>query len=184
MADLISPGNGSFTSDKIANTLKEKLSDFSKSKADCLKNRMMQNINGELIFNEDLIYEYLKKDAGEISQEEAEVLVETISYIQNAKVYYETLAEYGTDEFGATIARQVAWMADDKKYKSFTAVSKHYNDLYINVLNAMEENTKDQKSIAYSLVKMINGDTSIELFGTEAQQDLKKYLEMFHLLNM
>ncbi len=172
MNDIVAPGNGKFNSKFIKYQLDNSLKNINSSSTQCLKDRMIQNINGELIFNEELIYEYFKKDQSELSDEEQKMLIDVISQLQETVVIYETIASYGTDKLGMDIIHYVSWMTDNTNYNSFTAVSAHYNDIYVNILNFMLEQSEDSNTFASSLIKASNGNSDLTLFGTEYTQKL------------
>ena len=142
------------------------------SNVQCLKDQMVQNVDGELIFNEDLIYEYLKKDQAQLSEEEQEMLIDVIATLQETVAIYETLASVGTDELGVDVLHYVSWMAEDTKYDSFTAVSAHYNEFYTNLLNFMVEQDESSNSFAASILKASNGEYSLTILGAECKEKL------------
>lgn len=137
MNSIITPSNGMFNSSSMSSKFDALLKEMNSSNVQCLKDKMVQNIDGELIFDEDLIYEYLKKDQAQLTEEEQKMLVDVISTLQETVAIYETLASYGTDELGVDVLHYVLWMANDTKYDSFSAVSAHYNEFYTNLLNFM-----------------------------------------------
>ncbi|MCR5144630.1 MAG: hypothetical protein K6B67_04910 [Lachnospiraceae bacterium] len=167
MNNVVIPSKGMFNSRSMSNNFDFLLSKINSMNAQCLKEQMVQDINGELIFNEDLIYEYLKKDQAELSKEEQQILIEVIAKLQGAVATYETLASYGTDELGVDVLHYVSWLSNDTRYNSFSAVSAHYNEIYVNLLNFMVEQDESSNSFAASLVKASNGEDALTVLGAE-----------------
>lgn len=174
LGTVIDPSKGMFTPASMATAFDTLLANISQSSAACLKDAMVRNINGELIFNEDLIYEYMKKSPSEMTDAEMQALLEVISQLQDTVAFYESLATIGDDQIGADIWTQVAWLADDTQYASFTAVSMHYNDIYLNLLNRVSELSKDEYTFASALVKIGTDDASISLLGTKYTNEYGK----------
>lgn len=172
LSEIVAPGNGHFNAEYIAGKLKPILSDLEQSHIDCLRDQMIQDVNGELIFDEDLIYEYMKKNPAEMTDAEQALLLSIISQLKDTVAIYETLASIGNDELGADILNYVSWMSDSTKYTSFTAVSGHYNEIYVNLLNYMAEQSKDEKTFAASLLNVGIGESVISFLGVECSENL------------
>lgn len=172
LSDIVTPGNGHFSAEYMADKLKPILSDLEQSHIDCLRDKMVQDVNGELIFDEDLIYEYMKKNPTEMTDAEQALLLGIISQLKDTVAIYETLASMGDDELGADILTYVSWLSDSTKYDSFTAVSAHYNEIYVNLLNYMSEQSKDSNTFAASLVNIGIGKSVLSILGTEYSEDL------------
>lgn len=172
MNEIVTPSNGIFNSSTMSSKFDALLNQIDTSNVACLKDQMVQNIDGELIYNEELIYEYMKKDQSELSKEEQKMLIDVISSLKENVAIYETLASCGTDELGADVLHYVAWMTDDTKYESFSAVSAHYNGIYTNLLNFMLEQDESSNSFAASLLKVSNGEKSLSILGTEYEETL------------
>lgn len=66
MNTIVTPSNGMFESNAMSSKFDSLLKEMNTSNVQCLKDQMVQNVDGELIFNEDLIYEYLKKRSGSV----------------------------------------------------------------------------------------------------------------------
>ncbi len=172
MNTIVTPSNGMFESSAMSSKFDSLLKEMNTSNVQCLKDQMVQNVDGELIFNEDLIYEYLKKDQAQLSEEEQEMLIDVIATLQETVAIYETLASVGTDELGVDVLHYVSWMAEDTKYDSFTAVSAHYNEFYTNLLNFMVEQDESSNSFAASILKASSGDNSLTILGAECKEKL------------
>lgn len=172
MNTIVTPSNGMFESNAMSSKFDSLLKEMNTSNVQCLKDQMVQNVDGELIFNEDLIYEYLKKDQAQLSEEEQEMLIDVIATLQETVAIYETLASVGTDELGVDVLHYVSWMAEDTKYDSFTAVSAHYNEFYTNLLNFMVEQDESSNSFAASILKASNGEYSLTILGAECKEKL------------
>lgn len=170
--DIVTPSNGRFNTNSMSNSFDKILREINSSKVLCLKDQMVQDIDGELVFNEDLIYEYLKKDQAELSIEEQNMLIDVIAQMQDTAAVYETYASLGNDELGADILHQVSWLSDNEKYSSFTAVSAHYSGIYANLLNYIVEQNEESNSFAASLLKISNGKNTLTLLGKEGKEKL------------
>ena len=173
LSEIVTPANGYFTAEYMGNTLQQLLADIEKSQVECLRDQMVQDIDGELIFNEEKIFEYLKKSPGEMTDEEQAMLLEVISQLKDAVVIYETLASVGTDDLGADVLNYVSWMTDSTDYKSFSAVSAHYNEIYVNILNCISEQSKIENTFAASLVYAGIDEAVVSILGVETYQNLK-----------
>jgi len=174
MNTIVSPENGKFNAGSMDGSLRDIISDIGSCKVRCLKDQMVQNIDGEIVFNQDLIYEYIKKDPTELSGEERAMLIDIISELKDIAVIYETLATCGTDQLGVDILNYVSWLADNDKYESFAAVSAHYNEIYINLLNYISEQSEDNTTFAASLVKISNGEIDFNVLGIEYSDTIGK----------
>ena len=172
LADIVTPGNGKFSAEYFSSKLSPILSDIERSYIDCLRDRMIQDVNGELIFDEDLIYEYMKKNPAEMTDAEQALLLSIISQLKDTVAIYETLASIGDDELGADILNYVSWLSDSTKYDSFTAVSAHYNEIYVNLLNFIAEQSEDANTFAGSLVNIGIGESVLSILGAEYSENL------------
>lgn len=173
LSEIVTPENGCFDAEYMGSKLTPLLTDIEESQVECLRDQMVQNIGGELIFDEDLILEYLKKSPAEMTDEEQAMLLDVISQLKDAVAIYETLASVGTDNLGADILNYVSWMADSTEYNSFSAVSAHYNEIYVNILNCISEQSKDENTFAASLVNVGIDEAVVSILGVETYQNLK-----------
>lgn len=169
---IVTPGKGLFNAEPMKVNLESVLSEIQSYNVKNLKNQMVQDIDGELVFNEDLIYEYIKKDPNELSGEEKEMLIDVLAELQDIINMYETLASHGTEEIGLDILTRISWLSDSDKYDSFTGVSTHYNEIYVNLLNFILETSEESNSFAASLVKISNGESDTNILGVEYTQKL------------
>lgn len=172
LSDIMTPENGHFNEEFMANKLNSILSELDQSRIDCLRDQMVQDFDGELVFDEDLIYEYMKKNPAEMTDAEQALLLSIISQLKDTVAIYETLASFGNDELGADILNYVLWLSDSTKYDSFTAVSAHYNKIYVNLLNYMSEQSKDSNTFAASLVNIGMGESVVSILGAEYSENL------------
>ena len=171
---FVKPEGEKFDADAINISMHSITAEIDNMNVQCLKDRMVQNINGQLVFDEDLIYEYVKKDMSELSSEERQAVVDVISQMKDTVVVYETLATYGTDEAGVDLGQHAAWINDNTEFESYTDVSIHYNEKYINLLNYISEHSNEENTVASSLVKICDGDKSVELLGKEYYDSVGK----------
>ena len=141
---------------------------------DYLKDRLCKEVNGEFVLNEELLYDYIKKSPGSLSDGEQAAIIETIAKLKQVTVTYETLSTMGTDALGADLINYVSWMADSTEYESFAAVSAHYGRLYTNLLNFISEKSKDKNTLAASLVNIGVDSTVLSLIGVEYKEDVGK----------
>lgn len=172
LSDIVTPVNGHFSAEYMVDKLNPILSELEQSHIDCLRDQMVQEVNGELIFDEDLVYEYMKKNPAEMTDAEQALLLSIISQLKDTVAIYETLASIGNDELGADILNYVSWLSDSTKYDSFTAVSAHYNEIYVNLLNYMSEQSKYGNTFAASLVNIGIGESVLSILGAEYSKNL------------
>ena len=172
LSEIVTPGNGQFSVEYMAGQLNPILSDLEQSHIDCLRDQMLQDVNGELIFDEDLIYEYMRKNPAEMTDAEQALLLSIISQLKDTVAVYETLASIGKDDLGADILTYVSWLSDSTEYDSFTAVSAHYNEIYVNLLNYISEQSEDANTFAASLVNIGIGESVLSILGAEDSENL------------
>ncbi len=177
MSEIVTPSNGIYNIDSMKSKLDSIYSDIKTCDVQCLKDQMVQNIGGELVYNEKLICEYMKKDVAELSDEEQAMLVGVLATLKDTVALYETIATYGNDVLGGDVLNYVSWLAQNKQYESFSAVSAHYNEIYINLLNYMSECSQDNHTFASSLVKISNGETDLSLLGASYCMDVGKIFD-------
>lgn len=173
LSEIVTPANGMFSAQYMSAKLNPILTEIKQEDMDCLRDKMVQNINGELFFDEDLIYSYMKKSPAEMTDAEQTVLLEVISQLKDTVAIYETLSSIGTDEIGAEFHNYVSWVADSEEYESFAAVSAHYNKIYVNLLNYMVEQSAEEKTFAASLAKIGINESVLTLLGAETSENLK-----------
>ena len=173
---IVSPSNGRFEAKYIASALTNILKEIEKDEIECLRDRMVKDIGGELVFNEELIYEYVQKNPAEMTEAEQKLLINILSDLQDVIATYEILASYGTDNLGVDILNSVSWLANSTEYDSFTAVSAHYNEVYVNLLNFISEKGEDSNTFAASLIKASNGESTLEILGSEYSEKINTIL--------
>lgn len=173
MSEIVEPSHGNFTVSAMQGSLDDILDDISKNNNKLLEDRMCKDIGGELVFDEDLIYEYMKKDPNELTKEEKELLINTIVKLDDAVTVYESAAKVGTDNLGAELAQKVSWVRESEKYNSFSAVSAHYSNIYVSLLNYISEQDEESCTLAAALAKIGDGDSSISVVGTEYEKKIK-----------
>ncbi|WP_455721608.1 hypothetical protein [Agathobacter sp.] len=173
MSEIVEPSHGNFTVSAMQSSLDGILDGITKNNTKLLENRMCKDIGGELVFDEDLIYEYMKKDPNELTKEEKEVLINVIVNLEDAVTVYESAAKVGTDNLGAELAQKVSWVRESEKYNSFSAVSAHYSNIYVSLLNYISEQDEESNTFAASLAKIGNGESSISFIGVEYENKIK-----------
>ena len=65
-------------------------------------------------------------------------------------------------------------MSETNKFASFSAVSAYYNDIYVNLLDAMMEQTEDSNTFAAALLKICNGENALSILGVDCYADVSK----------
>ena len=173
LSDITNPANGHYNAKYMEEKLKNLLKGIETQNVECLRDRMVQDVDGELTFNEDLIYEYIKKSPAEMSDAEQALLLEVIAKLKDTVATYETLATIGDDEIGIDLLNKAKWVSESGKYESFSAVSAHYNDIYVNLLNYMVEQSEDANTFAASLATFGIGEGTLTLLGVETYKNLK-----------
>lgn len=173
LGEIIYPANGRFTASGMS-SLDNLLGNITAQRMECFRDQLVQDIDGRVVINEELLYEYVKKNPAQISDAEKAVLLDTISLLKDTVAVYETLASVGTDELGADILNYVRWISDSTEFESFTAVSAHYNDIYVNLLNYMQEQSEDANTFAASLLTAGIGESTLTLLGVETYENLKE----------
>lgn len=174
LCEFVKPGNGTFNVKSMDDAMQSINSEISGMEIVCLRDQMLQNIGGKPVFNEELIYEYMKKDMAQLSVEERKLLIDVISQMKDTVTVYETLATYGTDEIGTDLSSYVSWIDEDKQFKSYTAVSAHYNEKYVNLLNFISEHSNEENTFAGSIVKISNEEETLSILGVEYSEKLGK----------
>lgn len=174
LEQIVSPGTGRFTPSYMEGRLNNLLKEISKSNIQRILDTMIRNLNGELIFDETVMYEYIKMDPGKITDDELGALLQAMAKLKDTVATYETLATFGDDKLGADIWTKISWLAEDTKYESFTAVSMHYNKIYVNLLNKITELSEDMKTVAGSIVRICNGESSLDVLGFDYSKEVGK----------
>ena len=165
MQEIVSPTKANFTPSRMSTNLPNIMAGIEKEQIDCLRDNMVKNVDGELIFNEELIYEYIQKNPAEMTDAEQELLIEVIAQLKDTVALYETVATFGIDELGADILNATAWVSESETYASFTGVSAHYNEMYVKLLNFMVEKSEDTNTFAGSLLSASNGESELNIWG-------------------
>ena len=124
---------------------------------DYLKGKMIDDQNGHLVFNEQIIMEYLKKNEKDLSEYEKRAITETMALIKNEAIRYESYEETGLDGMSIDELQSVAWLADDTEYSSFNDVSNSYKQLYVNILHGIITDPSDT-SYAASIRKTVENE--------------------------
>ena len=172
LSQIVAPANGAFTAEGLFEKLNPILQEIEHQQLECLRDQMVTNINGKFIFDQDVIYEYIKKSPAEMTDAEQALLLEVIAQLKDTVAFYETLASLGTDALGADVLNYVEWITDSEEYKSFSAVSAHYNELYVNLLNFISEQSQEENTFASSLVNIGIGESVLSILGADIKQDI------------
>lgn len=172
LGQIIYPSNGKFSADGMS-SLDNYLKNIESQKVQSLKDQLVQDIEGRVVINEELLYEYVKKNPAQMTDAEKAATLEAISLLKDTVAVYETLATVGTDKLGADVLNYVSWISDSAEFESFSAVSAHYNDIYVNLLNYMAEQSEDADTFAASLATVGVGASTLNILGVEAYENLK-----------
>lgn len=174
LAEIVTPGNGCFNGQYISGALNSVLEDISEANIQRVKDQLMQNICGEPVFDEELLLEYIKKNPAEMTDDEMQALLDVIGELKDNVAFYESAWSVGDDELGADFWNRAGWVSDSTKYSSFSAVSAHYNELYVSILDACLEQNKDSNTFGAALVKISNGENALNILGVDYSDDVSK----------
>lgn len=174
LAEIVEPGKGRFNGQYIKSALDGVLKDISDSNVQRVKDRLVQDINGRLIFDEDLLLEYIKKNPAEMTDDEQAAVLAVIAQLEEAVVFYESAATKGDDELGADFWNRAGWITESEEFSSFSAVSAHYNDLYVSILDGILEQGKDSNTFGAAIIKFSNGETDFTILGLDASTTVGK----------
>jgi len=174
MAGIVEPGKGRFNGKYMANALNPILQDVSEANIQQIKNSLLKNIEGEPVLDEDLLLEYIKKDPAQMTYEEKKAVLDVIQELHDNVAFYESAAVLGDEQFGAAFWNRAAWVSETNKFASFSAVSAHYNQLYVDLLDACIEMGADSNTFAAALLEVGNGENALSVLGVELSEDVSK----------
>ncbi len=167
---IITPSNGVFSSSAMDNKFKDILEREEKASAQCLKDSLMQNVDGDLVFNAELIKEYLGKDETQLSNEKKRVLID---------VYYELLKKVDLSKVlnisnsgssgGNLDTSKMITNIEVRNSISLVGLSG-YDKTYVDIINYMYNQDENGKSFATSLLKVTSGESSFSYLGVEASK--------------
>ncbi len=174
MAGIVEPGKGRFNGQYMASALNPILKDVSKANVQQIKDTLMQNVSGEPVFDEELLLEYIKKNPAQMTDEEKQAVLEVIAELEDTVAFYETAWSVGSDNLGAAFWNRAHWVSDTSKFDSFSAVSAHYNSLYVSILEGALEQSEDSNTFAAALLKICNGEDALTVLGLDCSADVSK----------
>lgn len=174
MTQIVAPGKGNFNGHTITGTLSPIIKDVSQATIQQIVDSLVQEIDGKKVYDDEAILEYIKKDPGEMTDEEMQAVLNVISDMQDTVVYYKTQWTMGDDLFGADFLHAAGWEKDDVKYNSFTAASVHYHNQYASILCAILEQGADSNTFAAEILKFSNDETDLSILGLEASTTVGK----------
>lgn len=167
---IITPSNGVFNSSAMDNKFKDILEREEKASAQCLKDSLMQDIDGDLVFNAELLKEYLGKDETQLSNEKKRVLID---------VYYELLKKVDLSKVlnisnsgssgGNLDTSKMITNIEVRNSISLVGLSG-YDKTYVDIINYMYNQDENGKSFATSLLKVTSGESSFSYLGVEASK--------------
>lgn len=174
LSDIVEPGKGRFNSQYISGKLNEVLTDISAANVQRIRDTLVQQVNGEPLFDQDLLLEYVKKSPGQMTDDEKQAVLGVIEELQETVAFYESAATLGNDQLGAAFWNRAAWVSDTNKFASFSAVSAHYNEMYVNILEACLEQSEDSNTFAAALLKISNGEDALTVLGLDCSENVSK----------
>lgn len=174
MAGIVEPGKGRFNGQYMSSALNPILKDVSKANVQQIKDTLVQNVSGEPVFDEELLLEYIKKDPSKMTDEEKQAVLEAIADLEDTVAFYETAWSVGNDNMSAAFLNRAAWVSDTNKFASFSAISAHYNEMYVKVLEACLEQGAESNTFAASLLKICNGEDALTVLGLDCSADVSK----------
>lgn len=172
LSEIVVPANGNFNAAYMGQVLNPIISDLEQLHVDCLRDKMVQEVNGDLVYDQDLIYEYLKKSPALLTDGEQALLLEILAELKDMVVVYETMSKIGVANLGAETEFYVYWLVGSTEYESFAQVSAHYNEIYVNLLTYMQEQSNDKSTFAASVLTGGIGPNVISLLGVETSENL------------
>ncbi len=144
--------------------------------AEYLRSLMVEDQNGRLVFNEELIYEYMLKDASELTDAEKLLLIDMIEMMQNEALLYEAIAIGGIGNLPPELIAAVSWLQTDTEYSSASAVAAEYSDGFVKLLGFIAEQDKDSASFAAYLARIGSETNYATILGVETEAKLKGIL--------
>ncbi len=174
LTSIVEPGQGNFNSKYISRTLNNVLSNISKANIQRVRDTLVQVVDGEQLFDMDLILDYIKKDPAQMTADEKQAVLGVIAELKDTVAFYESACTLGDDALGAAFWNRAGWVADTTKYDSFSAICAHYNDLYMSVLTGCIEQGEDSNTFAAALMKISNGEDALSLLGIDASVEVGK----------
>ena len=174
LSDILEPGRGNFNSQYISTKLNEVLSNISSANVQRIRDTLVQEVSGEPLYDVDLLLEYIKKNPGEMSDDEKQAVLGVIEELQETVAFYESAASIGDEQLGAAFWNRASWVSETNRFESFSAVSAHYNGVYMNVLDGILECGEDSNTFAASILKLSSGESDLSILGLDASADVNK----------
>lgn len=174
MANIVEPGKGRFNGNYLKSAFNPILKDIAKANIQQIKDTLMQNVSGEPVFDEELLLDYIKKNPAQMTDDEKKAVLEVIAELKDTVAFFETAWSVGNNNLGADFWNRAHWVSDTVKFDSFSAISAHYNDLYVSILEGALEQSEDSNTFAASLLKICNGEDALSLLGIDCSEDISK----------
>lgn len=168
MTSIISPKNSLLQPEYISSVLNFYLENIENQGISDIVNTLVSNENGQYIVNEEKLKEYLSKPFDELSEEEQQAVLQTVSLLSQLVATYDAYANTPDTEFSNDMLVSIAWMKDSE-YDNFAEIAKEYSDIYTDVLNyILKTGKEDDNSFAHELLD--NQENGKSALGEEAQQ--------------
>ncbi|WP_027438590.1 hypothetical protein [Lachnospira multipara] len=167
---IVTPSNGSFNTSAMDNKFKDILEREEKASAQCLKDSLMQNVDGDLVFNGELLKEYLGKDETQLSDEKKRVLID-VYYELLKKVDIENVLTIISSKYNPDESRMLTEIHTSNKI--CVAKLEGYDKMYVEILNSVYDLDENGTSFAVSLFSEKKGDTTYSHFGKEYSAKIK-----------
>ena len=149
LQSIVNPSNGKFNAAYMGKNLANIIKDIDKYNIECLRDQMVKDVGGELIFNEELIYEYVKKNPAEMTDSEQKLLIDILSQLKDTIATYEVAAsivkascgELTIDLLGCEYVEKLNSLFDNTSFTSYllkvkTEKTEHYFIKYENDTNS------------------------------------------------
>jgi len=174
LAEIVEPGKGRFNGEYISTRLNAVLKDVSKANIQRVRDLLVQDVAGEPQFDEELLLKYIKNLPSQMTDDEKQAVLDVIAELKDTVAFYESACSLGDDAIGAAFWNRASWISETTKYNSFSAVSAHYNDLYVRLLEGCLEQGEDSNTFAAALLKIGNGEDALSILGIDCSEDVSK----------
>lgn len=178
LSDIVQPGKGRFNGKYISGVLEPVLKDIRKANIKRIKDAIFPEVYGGPvaipIHRYDLLDEYIKKNPGELSDDEKQAVVEIIGDLKDVVAIFDSLWSVGDEKLGLDLVNVAAWISDSIQYGHFSAISAHFNDVFVNILDTCIELGEDSATLGGALIKIFNGEDSLSVLGLDISGEIKR----------
>ena len=174
LAQIANLGNNGFSSDKMSSALDGLLGSIAKGYSDRLGNKFVVEIDGEYVFNEQLLIEYIKKNPADMTQEEIQAVIDALALLNDSVVMYDSAITIGNGDTAVDLGNGFLFASENGVQGEYSAARIRNGNTYASILNTMVSMDKDGSTLGSSLLKICAGDTTVNLFGAEVSVDYEK----------